>query len=585
MLAYLKFRFARSSRLWRRRFKRFQIQLREYLQLHIWGKWRQLGIIRRFVLVWWGLMLMGLVLTLVQIQSLNRYYEVAGPAPGGVFSEGLIGTIRNINPILPEGEASQDVAKLVFSGLTRITPDRGIEGDLAESWAVSSDSKTYTFKLRKGVTWHDGVPFTARDVRFTLAAIQNPDTRSPLASSWQGVKVEAPDEHTVVFTLPNVNAPFIYSTTFGILPSHKLETLEPSVLRVSEFNQRPVGTGPFKVQAFIPGKNEIQLERNENYHYGSPLLEEFVFRLYENTSQALEAYAKREISAVGRLTSSQIMGGDTAMMKPHEMSLPNQVGVFFKTTSPLLKEVPVRRALAAAVDRQALVASLEDARAIKLPLLPGQVGYTTKYQVPDYNIQKAKAELEAAGWKLQNGVRKKGTQELKISLVTADTGNYPRLAEALARSWKEVGVMVEVKKTDARDLQQSHIRPRNYDALLYGISLDADPDVYAYWHSSQKDDPGLNVSQYVSATADRNLEAGRLSVDSRLRNVKYNGFLEAWVADVPAVILYQPTYVYGTGYNVLGVVADKLVRPSDRFYGVEKWSVNTQPAQRPAVAR
>ncbi|HUC20513.1 MAG TPA: ABC transporter substrate-binding protein, partial [Candidatus Polarisedimenticolaceae bacterium] len=226
MITYIRFRLQRNVRRFQRNVRRYWHLSDRYMRFGFWGKWRQLTMIRRFALGWWFVVLAlgcGLIL---QTSAVRQRGLMVQPLPGGSYSEAVVGTIKNLNPVLPEGGASADANHLIFSGLTRFTAEGKLEPDIAKSWDISPDGKTYTFHLRKNVRFHDGVPATAQDVVFTLAAIQNPDTRSSLAASWQGVKASAPDDQTAIFTLPKAYTPFINATSVGLLPRHLLENTE-----------------------------------------------------------------------------------------------------------------------------------------------------------------------------------------------------------------------------------------------------------------------------------------------------------------------------------------------------------------------
>ena len=577
MFSYFQYKFGRQFRAYARDLQAIRTWWVNYFNAHIWGKWRQLGIIRRLILIWWGIVLVSFFGVWGQVNGLKAYYLTEGPASGGTYTEGVIGGVKNINPILPESSAASDASRLVFSGLTRFNQAGKLEGDLASGWNISADQKTYTFQLRRGVKWHDGVDFTAQDVVFTLIAIQNPDSRSPLAASWQGVRATAEDDHTVVFELPSPYAPFLYSTTVGILPKHLLGSIEPKSLRAAEFNQKPIGTGPFKISAFLPNEKEIQLLANSNYHHGRPRLDEFVLKLYSSSAELMDAYSKKQVTAIAPVSSGEYAQAERLDdIKLLDYDLPQQTNLFLKTTHPVLKERKIRQALLLATDREDLITKVLDGRglAISLPLLPGQVGYQAKYRVADNNMDQARRLLAEAGWS-GSPIRRKDGQDLKLRLVTRSSGVYPQLAEELRRRWREVGVDLEIVKVDVDELQQSHIRPRNYDILLYGVNLGPDPDVYSFWHSSQVNDPGLNLSQYSSTKADRSLESGRTVSDEQTRAVKYDGFLAAWAEDIPAIVLFRPFYVYGVNGKIIGPKGHTLAEPSDRFYGVEDWTVQT----------
>ncbi len=532
---------------------------------------------RRFLLIWAGIVIVAAIALAVQISALENKGRTPAPLPGGAYSEAAIGSVQVVNPLLPDS-ASSDVDRLIFSGLTRYDAQGHLAADLATKWDVSTDGKTYTFHLRKGVKWHDGVPFTATDVAFTIAAIQNPDSRSPLASSWQGVKVEAKGDYTVIFTIPTPLASFANSTTLGIVPRHILEGVEPSQLREADFNQNPVGTGPFMMKSFAPAAKEITLTANPQYYLGKPQLDEFTFRYYPTSTEALLAYERREVVSPGRLDPAQ--QGEAAhdnTLAFHNFSLPEETTLFFQTADPTLNDAGLRKILSQSIDRQALLNEAQggEGRVVTQPLLPGQLGYTSKYALPSLKRDETSKALDAAGWKAdpKTGVRQNGAKKLQFKLVTLKGSELEKAARALQGQWEGIGVKLNIITVNQDELQQTYMRPRNFQMLLYGVNLGADSDIYAYWHSTQAKDPGVNLSGYASGDADKALEAGRIITDARVRLGKYDSFLKAWNNDAPAAVLYQTVFHYGAAKNVQGITAQRLITPADRFFDVQMWTV------------
>jgi peptide/nickel transport system substrate-binding protein len=168
-----------------------------------------------------------------------------------------------------------------------------------------------------------------------------------------------------------------------------------------------------------------------------------------------------------------------------------------------------------------------------------------------------------------------------MQLVTQSGSVYDGVAQQLAAQWKAVGVKLDITQVDPASLEENYIPTRNYDALLYGINTGADPDAYAYWDSSQIKAPGLNLSDYDSPAADSALQAGRTLQDPTLRVAKYRSFVQTWVADTPAVMLYTPLYEYGVDSSVYGVQIHKLINPSDRFSDVQDWAVKLRKTVAP----
>ena len=553
-------RFRRNARLWR-------TWSRNYIDRHIWGKWHQIKVVRRFLLLWCALIVVGFVGLTQQLGSLDRLTTLAVGLPGGAYSEAAVGTVQNLNPLLPESGTASDINRLIFSGLTRYNSRRQHVPDLATSWDISADGRTYTFHLRHGVKWHDGVPFTSADVAFTLTAIQNPDSRSPLASSWQGVTCDTPDDYTVVMKLPQPLDSFLDSTTVGIVPRHLLENVEPSQLREADFNQNPVGTGPFKLKTFAPSAKEIELTANPKYYFGKPKLDEFDFKFYDTPSETLSAFAARQVTSPGRVVPEiASQARDAVGLTEYDFTLPEETTLFFNTADSTLQDKNLRALLSRSLDRRDIMqqAAAGQGVVVTQPILPGQTGYTNKYDPGALNPADAKKALSDAGYP---------SGKLHLKLVTLAGSPLELAAKAIQKQWAGLGIDLKVMAVDQTELQQTYMRPRNFQMLLYGVNLGSDPDVYSFWHSSQAKDPGVNLSQYNDPDADRALEAGRIKSDPLVREGKYDAFLKAWDADAPAAVLYETGFTYATSSDVEGIMAHRLVDPSDRFYGVERWTV------------
>lgn len=542
-----------------------------------WLPWTHNKPVRRVVLLWMSSVVLVGTLSFMQLRALKSYYLAYAGQPGGTYTEGIVGSITTINPILADSGANADASRLVFSGLTRFNHAGKIEPDLATSWTISPDGRVYTFILRPNVTWQDGQPFNSEDVAFTIGLIKKPDTRSPMASAWQGVEVNTPNATTVVITLPVRYDAFINSTIVGMLPKHILQDTPAASLRISDFNQAPIGTGPFSVTNFDTENGSVSLDANTAYYAGKPKLESIVLRVYDTQSALQQAFRKHQVMGMARAANSSgsVYGKGTVA---HSLDIPEQVAMFMRTKSPILSDGKVRTAISAAIDRKQLVDSIlrDTATPLVVPVLSSQLAAAKSYTVPSKDTEQAKKLLEEAGWQQTNGAtRTKNNQELRLTLVTAKNDDYQKVAERLARQLAVIGVKLDVQSYDAATLQRSYIAPRNYDVLLYGLNAGIDLDLYPYWHSSQVKSPGLNVSQYSSSVADKALESARATTDARVRQVRISSFLETWSKDDPAVMLYTPNYLHVTQDDVRGMVDGQLVTPADRFYNVHNWTVRS----------
>ena len=545
--------------------------------------------VRRFIFLWTALMVLIFFCTYLQIRALSPYYQSLQPVPGGLYNEGVTGSFTNADPLFATGAADVSVSRLVFSGLFKYDDNNNLVGDLATGYTLNDAQNQYMVKLRHGVQWQDGRPFTADDVVFTYRTIQNIEAQSPLYSSWQGITVDKIDNYTVAFDLPNQLSSFPNSLTNGIVPEHLLAKIPPEELRSANFNTSPVGTGPFVWKYIEVSGNDITTRQQRislapfsHYYAGRPKLDGFSLITFNDDQQLTTAFEKKQLNAVAGLDSepAQLEGDNSVQV--YSTPLTAEVDAFFNNSRPLLNDANIRKALTAAVDRTQLVNLLgQPVKLADSPLLKGQLGYDPTITEQGYDVNLANQLLDQAGWARDpsSGLRTKDGQVLSFSLSGQDTASYTRVAQFLQAQWAKVGVRVTPSYYDSTDLQASIIGSHSYDILLYGINIGVDPDVFAYWDSSQASltsQGHLNLSEYKSSAADQGLEAARTRPDPALRAIKLKAFLSAWVGDAPALALYQPNFLYITRGPVANYQrkADNLT--VDRFYNVANWEIRQQ---------
>lgn len=588
----VKLRWRRRVRRGRQQVEDLGVQTEESLDKHLFRRFSRIYGVRRFLSAWIFLTAALITGIILQTQALSSYYQVLRPVPGGTYTEGIIGSFNNANPLYASGSVDTSVSKLVFSGLLTYDNNNQLVGDLATDWRVEQNGLRYTVHLRKDVKWHDGTPFTSDDVAFTYKTIQNPDARSNLQSSWTDIRVEQPDAYTVVFTLPNILSSFPYALTNGIVPKHVLESIPAGQLRSARFNTtHPVGTGPFRWEVLqvegasaLTRQESIGLEAYAGYHRGAPKLQQFVVRSFRDETQMLSSYNDGQLDAMVGLNS--IVDKEALSTESHEYNIPltGQLVVFFKNDQPVLKDPKVRQALVAATDTDRIIKGLDHSVVgADGPLLKSHLGYDPKLVQLQYNTERAQKLLAEAGWKKgEDGLLVKDGKPLQFTLYAQSIGEYAYVTRQLQEQWRAVGANVEVKLLSDSELQTS-VALHSYDALLYGISLGNDPDVFAYWHSSQADPRAatrLNLSEYKSIPADRALEAGRSRVNQSQRAKLYKPFLEAWRSGAPAVVLYQPRFLYVTRERVVGFQSEVLNNATDRFVNVHNWMIKQAKTNR-----
>lgn len=577
-----KLRLRRGLRIRKRQVEAFGAEAERQLELNFFRRLERLVDVRRFVISWLLLVVLIGACLVVQIRALSGYYQTLQPVPGGTYTEGIVGSLTNVNPIYAANSVDQAVSKLIFSGLYTYNDKNQLVGDLASGpWIVDSAGLTYTVHLRPNLKWQDGEPLTSNDVAFTYQVIQNSDAQSPLNSSWQGVKVAAPDPLTVTFTLPDPLSSFPYSLTNGIVPKHILGSTSMTDMRTASFNtSNPVGSGPFMWQTVeVSGstpearQQQVALKPFEGYYGGAAKVDSFVVRTFRDQAAMVNAFKSHELTAMAGLDSmpSNLKKDDS--IYTYDFPLTAAVMTFFRTTQPIMNDVQVRQALVKATDVPSIISSLGyPTKAVDEPLLKGQLGYDASYAQAPFDLSAAQAQLTADGWKPgADNIRTKDGQRLTFKLAAEDTSEYRKVATQLAAQWRKAGADVQVDLQNTTDFQTT-LTNHSYDALLYGISIGTDPDVYPYWATAQTTNR-LNFSEYSSKVADSALQSARTRSDPALRLIKYRPFLQTWHDDAPAVGLYQPRVFYITRGPVAGINEHTINAATDRYFTVNQWMI------------
>lgn len=510
------------------------------------------------------------------------------PQGGGTYTEAAVGQPRHINPVLAgANDLDLDIANLVYSGLFKLNGNLELIPDLAREYSVSEDGTQYTIHLRNDVKWHDGQPFTAQDVLFTVRSIQTPDYGSPLETSFQGVTVEKTDDYTVIFKLKQPYAPFLTNLTVGIVPEHVWETIAPKNAALAEQMLKPIGTGPFKFAELATRRKTgeittFRLIRHEEYYGQRPYLDQFVFQFYPTHEEATGALTAGSVDGVGfvPLSSAADVSSKTSL-EIERLLLPQYFALFFnEIKNDILGDTGIRSALALAVDRQTITEKALDGEAqpLHVPIPPSLFNAGNEIDPPTYNPEVAKQNLDEANWNDENGdgIREKDGKELRVTITTTDWPEFVKTAELIKEQWEDIGVGVEIESYSAGIIQQTVVGPRDYQILLYGEILPADPDPYPFWHSTQTRSPGLNLALFKDQEVDRLLEEARKTINKDERRDKYIEFQKRFFDLTPAIILYQPYYLYAHDSHVRGAEMQQVNLPAGRFNDVENWHVNVK---------
>lgn len=513
------------------------------------------------------------------------------PVAGGTLKEGVIGTPRFVNPVLAVTRADQDMTALIYSGLMKINPQGDLVPDLADSITVSDDGKTYNVILKNNLRFHDDTPVTARDVAFTIGLVQNAELKSPLRGNWSDVTVEEIGEYELNILLTKSYTPFIENFTLGILPKHIWSNLPIEQVPFSIKNTEPIGSGPFMIDSFSKDESGlISTYELKKYANNKPVIIGTVeVHFYQNEEALGSAFANKEITSTAQLAIADVIAlkGDniyTIMTEP----LPRVFAVFFnQNRSPALRDTAVRLALTTAIDRDLLVDEALSGFGvpIKYPVPSNHPAVESMSQTVTAGTSSAKQSAETilvrSGWIKNNtgGWEKRIDGEIKklsIVLKTANTPSFEATTEFIARAWRELGVEVQVEQFEQSDLLQAVIRPRDFEGLLFGLDMNRAVDLYPFWHSSQREDPGLNISQYANIEVDRLLDRARVATSTEIQITATKDALQIFSRETPAAFLYVPQLVYVHDSTIKITPMEQISRPQERFMNVSDWNMSEE---------
>ena len=512
-----------------------------------------------------GLLVLVIVPALVVAACTSS--QPAGPAaqaPGAPVAGGTV-TIPivadpTLNPWSPNAFVeSLFVNRVLFDGLTKPGKDLAPAPDLAASWTTSADGLSWTFKLRDGVKWSDGKPFTAEDVAFTFNDIVlKPDLGAQNRGNFAAVKsVTAVDGTTVRFDLSRkfsaLTSYLAYNS--GIVPKH---VLSADPLKTNTFNKGvPVSTGPFKVEKYTSGQS-VTLVRNENYFGAKPYLDKVVFTVVPDANTQIAQALSGDISimilddkaAVARVKSASNLAVVSRPLVQYYWLALNQ-------TDPRFTDVRVRQAFVQAIDRQAIIKSVElgygsIANSAITPALKAYFDPSLSSRYP-YDPQKAKDLLAAAGWTPgAGGVLMKDGKPFQFTMDVGQKGVLEPVNALIQQDLKKVGVVADLNTMEWNSYIQKVVVRREYTASVNWWTYPSDPDVFPYYASSAAG-KGFNIPGYKDAKLDDLLIQGQATTDLEARKAVYKQ-LQTYMADtLPYLFLWYPDEVDVLSSSLQGV--------------------------------
>lgn len=477
---------------------------------------------------------------------------------------------EKINPVIEAHTCG--VEQLLFRGLMRFDKKGVPQKDIAEDYSISEDGKVYIFKIRKDVKFHDNEPLTAKDVEFTINTLLSDKLISEVTPEFEIVKsVEVLNDYEIKIILNEQYLPFLDKLTVGIVPKHAFKDGED--INNSEFNHKPIGTGPYKMDKWEKGKS-MTMTSFKDFYGTTPKIEKVIFKFIpEGSVRALQLKS-------GEVDVALLEPSDAKEMKEaenvelHVTPTADYRCMMYNLRKDLWKDVQLRKALNHAVDRNALVDGIliGYGKAAYSPLQLNKFNNTDieKYQ---FNLEKANKLLEEDGWiKNENGIREKKGQKLAFT-ITAPISDKVRvnLANYLASQFKKVGADVKV---DALDWSVIDIAKVDAFILGWGSPFDADDHTYRLFHSSQIDS-GWNFQGYTNTKVDKLLEEGRIGEDEAKRKEIYMEFQKELSQDPPFNFLVYLDGLIGTNKKVTGLTDTVLGHHAAGYlWNIEEWDIS-----------
>jgi peptide/nickel transport system substrate-binding protein len=491
-------------------------------------------------------------------------------AAGKDFVIGYLGDATSLNPVIATDGQSYIAEWPIFDSLVELDEKLGVKPLLAESWEVSRDGLTYTFKLKKGVKWHDGKPFTAKDVAFTFYSVLDPKVTTPHRGYFDALvgfpeltnkdnpkkpeelaqkPIEVIDDHTIRFRLRYPYGAFLavlVNPRAGIVPEHMLRGQD---LNTAEFNRKPIGTGPFRFVEWKRGERLV-LEANPDYHAGRPALDRLIYRvipdavvlLQELRAGGVDFIERPPLTEVGRLKQTPGLKVITA-----DNTLYTYFG--FRQDLAPFDDLNVRRALYHAIDVPAIVREVLQGYGVVATgqFAPSSWAFDPSVKPYPYDPNRAKALFAEAGWKPgPDGVLMKDGKRLSFSLRHDQADQTVKDTAIIIQEFlKKVGVEARIEPLDWPTFVKK-LFASDFEGIVVGWTNFHDPDPFAYsiWHSGQW--KARNFAHYKNPRADAALEAGRRTADQAERKKHYAEFSKILMEDAPYVFLYYQQQVYVT---------------------------------------
>ena len=472
-------------------------------------------------------------------------YDQAFPAQdGGTMVDAMIGEPTGLIFMVSGESASSAITAKIFNTLLTYNADLDLTGELAESWAISKDQKTITFKLKPNLKWADGSALTSEDILFTWQLITDEKTRSPYASDYQLVKkVETPNARTFQVTYEQPYAPALDSWAgLQVLPKHLLKDQD---IHTTAFARKPIGSHYYQLDDWKHGEN-IKLSRNPLSVLGPAHIEQLITRIIpDKSAQFLELMAGH-IDSMGLdpIKYSRVIPARPTLQQ--KLNLYKELGNSYTYLGFNLKRKPfddirVRKAINYAIDKQEIIDGVYLGLGINIasPYKPGTRWSNPNLKPYEYSPDKARKLLKEAGFDDRDGdgILERDGKPFAFEIITNQNKEREKSAIIIQRRLKEIGVDVKILSLEWASFISNYINKSDFDVVILGWGLGLDPDQFNIWHSSQQAPGQFNFVGYNNPEVDKLLEKGRIEMNQDKRKLIYHAFAKKLLEDSPIVYL------------------------------------------------
>ncbi len=507
-----------------------------------------------------------------------NYDSPTSSVEGGVLIDAITGEPSTLIYMVAGESASAAITSNIFNKLLKYDANLDLEGELAESWQISSDNKTITFKLKPNLKWADGHALTSQDIMFTWKAVTDEKTASPYASDYLLVKkAEAPDPETFIVSYDQAYAPALDSWAgLQILPEHLLKNQD---LHTTAFARKPVGSHYYQLDKWNNGEN-LKLSRNPNAVLGQANIAQLVTRVIpDNSAQLLELMADN-IDSMGLdpIKYSRIIPARPEL--ENKLALYKELGNSYTYMGFNLKHKPfddrrVRLAINYAIDKQEIIDGVYLGLGINIasPYKPGTRWSNPNLAPYPYDLEKAKALLKEAGFVDTNGdgILERDGKPFSFEILTNQNKEREKSAVLIQRKLRAVGIDVQIRAIEWASFISRFIKTGDFDAVILGWGLGLDPDQFNIWHSSQQQPGQFNFIGYNNAKVDTLLEQGRIELDADKRMAIYHEFARELLEDSPIIYLSAGYGLTAIHKRVKGIQTP--VPPAGVGYDSQKWYI------------